>query len=315
MMVGGETVNKKKKSGMTKLRRNDLFFYIGIIAIPMIQFFLMKICVDINAILLAFQKIDGLTNKSVWTLSTMKEAFVNMTQDSMMLKRLWNSVRMFFVTQVTGILLSLLFSNYIYKKFAGWGAFRVILYLPSIVSGVVTTSVYRFFVDRAVPDLMMKLFGIEIEGLLSGPAFRYEAVVFYSVWVSFGSSVLLYSNRMSSIAVEVVEAASLDGASGFKEFRYITFPHLYPLFSTFVITSLVGIFTAQYNLFTFGTSVATTELQTIGYWLFMQTYEATRTSDAMFPLLSATGMLITIVIAPLTFLTKHFMEKYGPSED
>ncbi len=308
-----KTADKKNK-GLSRLRRNDLIFYICLVIVPSLQFFLMYVCVNVNAILLAFQKIDAVTMETTWTMSTLKEAFLNF-KTPMMLKRLGNSVKMYFTTQSISMALSLLFSNYIYKKYPGWGKFRVILYIPYIISGVVTTTLFRFFVDRAVPDIMQDLFGLEMEGLLSGPKYRYEAIIFYTIWLSFGTSVLLYSNRMSSISVDVVEAASLDGASGFKEFIYITFPHLYNLFTTFLVTSIVGIFTAEYSLFTFGSSVATMELQTIGYWFFTQTYDASRTSDTMFTILSATGIMITLIVAPLTIFVKHTLEKIGPSED
>ena len=294
---------KQKKTGLNRLRRNDMIFYCTLVAIPLLHFILFYVVVNINSILLAFQSIDKLTNQKTWTLETMKRAFTNLTQQPMMKMRFRNSVRMFFIVQIISEVFSLVFSFYIYKKYPGWSTFRVILYI------------FRYFVDRAIPMIAAEWFGKQIEGFLSGPDFRFETLMFYNIFFSFGSTVLLYSNRMSGLSVDVLEAGQLDGVSGVKEFWYITFPHLYPLFSTFAITSLVGIFTGEYNLFTFGTAVATPELQTIGYWLFVQTYEASLSSDAMFPILAGTGMIITIVVAPATLLTRHLMEKYGPSED
>ena len=135
--------------------------------------------------------------------------------------------------------------------------------------------------------------------------------MFYNLFVSFGTSTLMYSNAMDNISPAQVDAARLEGAVGLKEFYYITFPMIYPTFSTFFITGVATIFTNQYNLYSFfgeGSSI-----QTYGYWLYVQVAGAVSQSE--YPVVAAVGIFLTIIAVPLTLIVKKLLEKFGPSED
>lgn len=123
----------------------------------------------------------------------------------------------------------------------------------------------------------------------------------------------MYSNAMSGIPQEIVESAHLDGATGINEFWRITLPMVYPTLSTFLITGVAGLFTNQINLYSFYGGSAPESVQTYGYYLFTRTQLAK--SESEYPLLSAMGLLFTMVIVPLTFGVKWMLEKFGPKED
>jgi ABC-type sugar transport system permease subunit len=125
-----------------------------------------------------------------------------------------------------GTPLGLLFSYYIYKKLPFSGLFRVLLFMPSIISGIVMVAMFKFFVQDAVPIISEELFGTKMKiGWLSGrsPAdTKFATIMFFNTWAGFGGGVLMYSNAMSGTSQEVVESAHLDGAVGIREFIYIT---------------------------------------------------------------------------------------------
>ena len=104
--------------------------------------------------------------------------------------------------------------------------FRFMLFMPSIIASIVLVTIFRYFTDYVVP-LALKTMNITLEStLLSGKTTRYATVMFYNLFVSFGTSVLLYSNKMANISPEIVEAAELDGVNAFQEkstiFRFST---------------------------------------------------------------------------------------------
>ena len=123
----------------------------------------------------------------------------------------------------------------------------------------------------------------------------------------------MYSNGMSGISQEMVESAHLDGATGLTEFWKITLPMIYPTLSTFLITGIAGLFTNQIALYSFYGGGAPENLQTYGYYLYMRTKNAT--SDSEYTLLAAMGLLLTVVVVPLTLGVKWALEKFGPKED
>ena len=174
--------------------------------------------------------------------------------------------------------------------------------------------IYGNFVDVALPEIVRVLTGKTVGGLMSTKSTRFFAVMFYNLLVGFGVNVLMYSNAMSAISEEVVEAAHLDGATGLKEFWFITLPSIYPTLVTFLITALAGMFLNQYNLYSFFGSGEHFGLQTYGLYFYVQTLVADG-SRAEYSQISAIGLWLTFIALPLTYGVKFLLEKLGPSED
>lgn len=307
-----ETVKQKKKR-ILRAKDKDLIFYTLMMIFPVAQFAVMYIGVNFNSILLAFKSVDTLSGTYTWTFSNITKAFKLFTQSTALLLTAKNSLVAYVVLTFLGTPLGLMFSYYIYKKLPMSNAFRVILFLPSIISGIVMVTIFQFFVERAIPVFASQLFGVKMKGLLENPGSRYATIIFYNLWVGFGTSVLMYSNGMSGISQEMVESAYLDGATGLTEFWKITLPMIYPTLSTFLITGIAGLFTNQIALYSFYGGGAPENLQTYGYYLYMKTKNAT--SDSEYTLLAAMGLLLTVVVVPLTLGVKRALEKFGPKED
>lgn len=311
---------RKKKKSVLPGRRRDLIFYALILAFPVAQFAIFYVGVNFNSVLLAFQDIDVVEGTVSWTFNNIQNVFMDMTQDPFLLKVLANSLLSYALITGIGTPLGLLFSYYIYKKFIFSHTLRVILFLPSIVSAIVMTAIFQFFVESAVPAFIKLITHADhVEGLMENPSTRYATVIFYNIWVGFGTSVLMYSNGMSGISVEMVEAAHIDGCTGLKEFWYITLPMVYSTLSTFIVTGVATIFTSQINLFSFYGESAPPEIQTYGYYLYRMTQSASSVSSDVnnpeFPRLAAMGLLMTFIVVPLTLGVQWLMKKFGPKED
>jgi ABC-type sugar transport system permease subunit len=296
---------------MQKTFNKDLIFYIVMLAFPVLQFCLFYIGVNGRSFLFSFQKIwydSNLTRVTEFSLDSIKLAFENLTGPDLG-PVLGTSFLAFVCTYFIGTTLALLFSYFIYKKLPMGNFFKVVLFLPSIVSGIVVASIFMSFFDNAYSEFA------KTEGLFTNLDTRLPMVIFFNIFVGFGTSVLMYSNAMSGLSQEVIEAGRIDGCNQFREFFHIVLPGVFPTFTTFTITSVATIFTNQLALMSFySTSVTTSEnLPTIGYYLYVKTLEA---GDAMteYPYLSAIGLLLTLVAVPLTLTVKTLLEKYGPSD-
>ena len=306
-------LRKRRKDKLFKYTKRDVIFYIALMAFSIAQFVIFYIVVNVNSLLLAFQNYDVLTNITTYVgFDNFKEAFRILTTSSDMIDATKYSLLAFVLSTVITTPLALLFSYYIYKKMLMSGFFRVLLFLPSIISAIIMVTIFRFFVERGVPEIANKLFGVEdVRGLLENPDTRFGMVMFYNIWVGFGINVLMYSNTMSGILPDVIEAGRVDGVSGFKEFWYLIFPHVYSTFTTFLIVGVSGIFINQLNLYSFygGSS----PIQTYGYWIYVQTANAK--SKAEYPVISAFGIIFTVIIVPVTFAVRKALVKFGPREE
>lgn len=301
------------KERIMKGKHKDMIFYILMMAFPVVQFAVFYIGVNGGSFLLSFQNIDITTNTTTWTFQNLSNVFKMMTRDAEILSMAGMSLLSYALILFIGTPLGLLFSYYIYKKLPISGAFRVILFLPSIVSAIVMVTIFQFFVERAVPEIIKVISGKQIEGLLENQNSRFATVIFYNIWVGFSTSVLMYANGMGGISQEIVESAHLDGATGIREFWHITLPMVFPTLSTFIITGVATIFTNQLNLYSFYGDRAPGNVQTYGYYLYNKTQAAT--SRAEYPELAAMGLLLTLIAVPLTLVIKWALEKFGPQAE
>lgn len=304
----------QKKKNKFKSSRQDLVFYSLLMIWPLAQFAVFYVGVNVNSFALAFQKID-LLNGTTWTLGgNFKEIFVRLTAKNFLVMTK-NSVLAWLISLCVTTPLGLLFSYYIYKKMPGAGAFRAILFMPSIVSSIVLTTIFMKFADTAFLDFFEDNFGLRINNLFDAKYGKtFGTVMFYNVWIGFGTSVLMYSNGMAGISPEIVDSAHLDGAVGIREFWHITLPLVFPTLSVFLVTGVAGIFINQINLYAFFGGKADSSVHTFGYYLYMETKRADG-SYAEYPRLAAFGLMLTAVAVPLTLIVRKLLDKFGPSED
>lgn len=311
-----KVIRRKHKSRIFKSKW-DWIFYIGLLIIPITQVVIFYFVVNINSILLAFKQYDGASGQFMWSGETLKQMFTALHTDKGMIFRLVNSLIMYGVSMVVVLPLSLLFSFYIYKKKPASKFFRTMLFLPSVVSPIVLSMLFGYFVDRAIPEIMLKWFGKEVDGLLAGLDTQFSTVIMYNALLGFGVQVLMYANAMSGINDSTIEAARLDGANSMQEFWHISLPSIFPTLTTFVVVGVAGLFTNQLNLLGFFNTSANVETQSIGYYLAAEILNASKVQGgvARYPLLSAFGLLSTAIAVPLTFLVKFLMERFGPRTD
>ena len=193
---------------------------------------------------------------------------------------------------------------------------QTISLLTSMIPGMVFTLVFQRFVNGALPAIMGEVFNIkDFPRLFSVDEYSYGLTLFYMIWMSFSTSLIVYPNAMRGISDEIIESAHLDGVDNiFFELWFIILPLIYPTFTTFFVTGLAGIFTNGPSLLTFYMYDAPMQSYHMGYYIMIQTLD-NPLGEAGYPLISAGGLLITVIIAPLTWITKYLLEKFGPSED
>lgn len=311
--VGVKLAPKNKKPSSTHKRKlREKAFYWSVVILPLIHFLLFYVYVNINSILLAFKQytVDASGYSSfTWVgFDNFKLILSEFIYGNKLKQIGLNSLIVYFVNLFAGVPLSLLFSYYLFKKGKFTGFFRVMLYLPSIISSIVTVTMYKFLVDRGIMQVA-SLMGKEIMPPMSNNSLMLPFVIFYNVLVGFGTSTVMYSSAMSRIDESLFEYASLDGVSPSREFFSIVLPLIYPTIVTFLVVGVAGIFINQANLFTFYSSEASANVQTFGYYMFVM---VSRSTNVEYPTAAAYGLLFTVIAAPLTLLVKRLLDRFDP---
>ena len=203
-------------------------FYGCMVALPLAHFALFYVYVNINSIFLAFKSYDANVSDFVWNkgselfdnFKTVLKMFFDPTYapgnfSQAMGNSFRNSILIKVLLWVVNTPIGLMLSWYVYKQKLGSNAFRVILYLPQIVSGVTMVTMFIPVADLVLPDMLTKVFGKEV-GSFFAPDKEFSTYVFYHLFSSFGGSVLIYSGTMSSISDSIIEAAEVEVLRLFK---------------------------------------------------------------------------------------------------
>ena len=317
----------KSDGQMKKQKLKTWGFYISVVALPLIQFCIFYIGVNFNSFFMAFQqfKPNSMVVES-WTFDNFRELYRQWSGVDITLKNaLKTSLFGFGVNVLLGMTSGVLFSYYIFKKMPLYSFFKIVLFMPSIISSMVMTMAYQYFMIDGVTAIA-EVFGKTIEpgymfstkALIGGESSIITrsllSVVIYNVWVSFGTQILMYVGAMSGIPEGTIEAGQIDGVNAIREFWHIVLPSVWSPFVVFLTSQIAVIFTNQMSLMNFG---AGTGVNTIGYHIFKNMERITRKAGNYpeLTLYSALGIACSAIAIPITLGVRWLLTKFGPSEE
>ena len=113
-----------------------------------------------------------------------------------------------------------------------WRAgFRTIFCIPLVLSGLVVSYIFTFILSNSVPIIAGAIHFAPLESsILANQHTAWLGIVFVASWVAIPGALIIFLAGLVSIPTEVYEAASIDGASAWKQFQRMTFPLLFPFF-------------------------------------------------------------------------------------
>ena len=141
--------------------------------------------------------------------------------------------------------LALLLAFGLYRRPRGFTFFRATVFLPVILSLVITAYLWELFLHPLFGPLTkfaMSTFNLDEFAPLGDRRLALATAIIISIWRNVGFPTLVFLAGMNAIPDEIYKAAELDGASDWQTFRRITLPNLGPSFTIIVILSFIGAF-------------------------------------------------------------------------
>lgn len=259
-------VKKPKKKKRINWRR--LLFIWGMLAIPLIHFAIFFVYVNIDSVIMTFRMLDLDKGEFVWTFHNYERFFQELTDPHTKALRsaMINSL-LFGVNDFVLVIISLILSYFFYKKIRGRQFFRIIFFLPSIISIVIYTMAYKFMFHQNTGPInqLIELFGGTPPIWFTNERLILMLTMLYCLWVGTGYNILIFGGAMANINTEVIEYAKLDGVGMVRELFQVILPMIWPTISVAFIGSVTTIFTLfiQVQLLTMGS--ATFSVQTIAF--------------------------------------------------
>lgn len=216
----------------------------------------------------------------------------------------------YFVGSVVQIVLALYFATILNYKIRGANLFKGIIFFPSLLNGVAVGLIFIYFYKGGgTLDTVLTFLGCNQENLplwLGDAAVVNYSLVLVSLWRYMGQNMVMFNGAIQSVSNELIEAASLDGANKWQQFKFIILPNIKTIVSLNLILAVKGaisVFEIPYIM---------TDGQNGSSTFVMKTLDTAFVSRK-YGLASALGVVLLIFIMIVTFIQKRFFE--GKEED
>ena len=126
--------------------------------------------------------------------------------------------------------LSLVLALGLNSKIKFKSALRGMYFVPNILGALVVGYIFNYFFTYILPAVV-KMMGGKGDNILASSKWAWVAIVIVCAWQSVAMNTIIYISGLQTVPEDVYEAGSLDGATGWKKFKNLTFPLILPFFT------------------------------------------------------------------------------------
>ena len=312
-------MNKMKNSRFhySKFEKKDFPFIYLLIALPVLQFAVFWIYVNMSSILLTFKDSSG-----GWTFANVEavfRAFKGIDKYGLNLGRsLKNSMTIWAIGFFISYPISIVTSYILQRRIFGHYLWRICYILPGLLGSVIwiTLVKYMFSFDGIVVEMLIKM-GVELpekvlrNGLLGAEQTAMPSVIILNFIMALAGNNVVLTGAFSRIPEEIYESAALDGAGFWTECFVIGIPCVWSTIAMLLTFKLTAMFTADNGVFLYTNGTGEPGMSTVGFHLYYMQYKISLTGAgrASFGYPAALGFVLTLMTLPIVLIGRWLLEK------
>lgn len=231
--------------------------------------------------------------------------YIEILHNPVFYKVMWNTILYLVVAVPILAILPLFLAVLINQKIRGITLYKILIYLPVIVSIVVAAIAFKWlYAQDGILNYFMQLLHLNKIGWLTDPKYAIYSVIIVTIWKGIGYYMMIYLASLMSVPKELYEACDIDGANFWQKHLTVTVPHLMPtiaLVTTISSISAMKIF-AEIYVMTKGGPLDSTK--TIVYYIYEKAFENLDLGYA-----SAMAVILLIMVMIFSFLNIFVFER------
>lgn len=207
-----------------------------LITIPILALFICFNTIPlIRGVIYSFTNFKGFGNYDWVGLRNYLDLFTDIRVG----KSYWFTFKLAVVTTIVVNVISLLLALALNSKIRAKSFFRGAYFLPNILGALVVGYIFNYFFTYILPALG-EMIGMDAlkSSILSNPNTAWIGIMIVCAWQAIAMNTIIYISGLQTVPEDVYEAGNIDGATGWKKFRHLTFPLIIPFFSTNMVLSM-----------------------------------------------------------------------------
>ncbi|WP_136685970.1 carbohydrate ABC transporter permease [Falsirhodobacter xinxiangensis] len=274
----------------------------------LIGFFFLAVGPSLISLYLAFTDFDLLTSPEWVGMANFERI---LTADAKFMASMRVTFMFVILSVPLKLALALIVAVALNKGLGGLSIYRAIFYLPSLLGASVAIAILwrQLFSGDGLVNMALEPFGIIGPSWISNPNYSLWTLVALSVW-QFGAPMIIFLAGLRQIPADLYEAASLDGAGPWRQFRRITVPMITPVIFFNLIIQTIDAFKSFTPSFVISGGTGGPINSTLFYtlYLYQEAFGFFRMGYA-----SALAWILLIIIAvftALSFLSSRYWVHY-----
>ena len=231
--------------------------------------------------------------------------YIDLFTDARVGKSYLFTFRLAVVTTIVVNVISLVLALALNSKIRAKSFFRGAYFLPNILGALVVGYIFNYFFTYILPAVGAMIGSDALsKSILSNPSSAWIGIMVVCAWQAVAMNTIIYISGLQTVPEDVYEAGGLDGATGWKQFRYLTFPLIIPFFSINMVLSVKNFLMVfdQIMALTKGGPAQSTE--SISYLIYNNGM-----SGGQFGFQSANAVIFFIVIVTVSVAQMKFTGK------
>lgn len=263
---------------------------------PIVLFFLLfQYYPILKSIAISFTEY-GLLRRSTPFIGL--ENYIRQFQDPLFLSALWNTLIFVFFAVVIGVAIALVVAVLV-ERTGRWAKYyRTLYFIPVVTSLLATTMVWRWmYASNGLLNFILTYAGFSPQAWLLSESLAMPSLIALTIWKNIGFDMVLFAAALQSIPASHYEASSIEGATDWQNFRFITLPQLRPIMLLVCITAVIRsfqVFTIVLAMTQGGPINAT---RTIVYHIYEQGIQYDEMGYA-----SAAAVVLLLIVGAMTFV-------------
>lgn len=231
--------------------------------------------------------------------------YISLIKSPLFLKTILNTFYFLILCVPFLVIFPLFLAVLINQKIFFKTGYKLIIYLPVVVSIVVVAIAFKWlYAPKGLLNYVMNYFHLPSIGWLFDPRFAMISVALVTIFKGVGYYMMIYLSALMGVPKELYEAAEVDGATGLKKHLLVTIPHIMPiiaLVSTISSISALKVFVEIYVMTRGGPLDST---KTIVYYIYEKAFE-----NLDLGLASAGAVILLFIVMIFSILNIFVFEK------